>query len=46
MADAVFTEEQIAWLDARYRLNVPTLEQMVQDQASDPKADDDEADDA
>lgn len=44
MADAVFTEEQIAWLDARYRLNVPTLEQMVQDQAE--KADDDEADDA
>ena len=33
MADAPFTDEQIAWLDARYRLGVPTVEALAMERA-------------
>ena len=28
----LFTDEQVAWLDARYRLSIPQLERMLQEQ--------------
>ncbi|WP_170162127.1 hypothetical protein [Paracoccus siganidrum] len=41
-----FTAEQIAWLDARYRLSLPQLERKLQEQGKEAPADRNADDDA